>query len=54
MIFQHFYLISQKTVFDNIAFSLKAAKTADQIEDRVEELLKMVDLSNKRDAYPRN
>ena len=26
MIFQHFYLISQKTVFDNIAFSLKAAK----------------------------
>lgn len=26
MVFQHFYLISQKTVFDNIAFSLKAAK----------------------------
>ena len=26
MIFQHFYLISQKTVAENIAFSLKAAK----------------------------
>ena len=53
MIFQHFYLISQKTVFENIAFSLKAAKIAPgQIEKRVEELLKMVDLTDKRDVYP--
>ena len=53
MIFQHFYLISQKTVFENIAFSLKAAKIApSQIEKRVEELLKMVDLTDKRDVYP--
>lgn len=53
MIFQHFYLISQKTVFENIAFSLKAAKiTPSQIEKRVEELLKMVDLTDKRDVYP--
>ena len=53
MIFQHFYLISQKTVFENIAFSLKAAKiTPSQIEKRVEELLEMVDLTDKRDVYP--
>jgi D-methionine transport system ATP-binding protein len=53
MIFQHFYLISQKTVYENIAFSLKAAKTpADQINSRVEELLSMVGLSDKRDVYP--
>ncbi|HWO95831.1 MAG TPA: methionine ABC transporter ATP-binding protein [Bacillus sp. (in: firmicutes)] len=53
MIFQHFYLISQKTVFENIAFALKAAKMpADQIKGRVEELLEMVGLSDKRDVYP--
>jgi len=53
MIFQHFYLISQKTVFENIAFSLKAAKTPpNQINKRVEELLKMVSLTDKRDVYP--
>lgn len=53
MIFQHFYLISQKTVFENIAFSLKAAKTpSDKIKERVEDLLKMVGLSDKRNVYP--
>ena len=53
MIFQHFYLISQKTVFENIAFSLKAAKVPkDQIKARVEELLDMVGLADKRDVYP--
>jgi D-methionine transport system ATP-binding protein len=53
MIFQHFYLISQKTVFENIEFSLKAAKTPSQeINQRVEELLEMVGLADKRDVYP--
>ncbi|MFJ5622808.1 methionine ABC transporter ATP-binding protein [Peribacillus loiseleuriae] len=53
MIFQHFYLISQKTVFDNIAFSLKAAKIpTSRIKGRVEELLEMVGLADKRDVYP--
>lgn len=53
MIFQHFYLISQKTVFENVAFSLKAAKTpANKIKERVEELLEMVGLADKRDVYP--
>ncbi|GAJ40107.1 methionine ABC transporter ATP-binding protein [Saccharococcus caldoxylosilyticus] len=53
MIFQHFYLVSSKTVFDNVAFALKAAKKPkEEIEKRVNELLEMVGLSDKRDAYP--
>ncbi len=53
MIFQHFYLISQKTVAENIAFSLKAAKVpTDKINIRVDELLDMVGLSDKRNVYP--
>lgn len=53
MIFQHFYLISQKTVGENVGFALKAAKLPkDQIAKRVDELLKMVGLTDKRDVYP--
>ncbi|MFS0784017.1 methionine ABC transporter ATP-binding protein [Bacillus sp. 1P06AnD] len=53
MIFQHFYLISQKTIYENIAFSLKAAKTpASEIKARVEELLDIVGLLDKKDVYP--
>ncbi|MCH4825958.1 MAG: methionine ABC transporter ATP-binding protein [Planococcus sp. (in: firmicutes)] len=53
MIFQHFYLISQKTVYDNIAFALRAAgKPSKEIKMRVEELLEMVGLADKRDVYP--
>jgi len=53
MIFQHFHLVSSKTVFENVAFALKAAnKSKDEIEKRVVELLDMVGLSDKRDAYP--
>ncbi|AQQ54460.1 methionine ABC transporter ATP-binding protein [Planococcus lenghuensis] len=53
MIFQHFYLISQKTVYDNVAFALRAAGTpAKKIRPRVEELLEMVGLADKRDVFP--
>ena len=53
MIFQHFYLISQKTVFENIAFALKAANVPQaKRKRRVEELLEMVGLAEKRDVYP--
>ncbi|HSI66966.1 MAG TPA: methionine ABC transporter ATP-binding protein [Planococcus sp. (in: firmicutes)] len=53
MIFQHFYLISQKTVYENIAFALRAAGMSNQnIKIRVEELLDMVGLTEKRDVYP--
>ncbi|MGE7918690.1 methionine ABC transporter ATP-binding protein [Viridibacillus sp. NPDC093762] len=53
MIFQHFYLISQKTVGENIEFALKAAAIPPkQIKARVKELLEMVGLSEKIDVYP--
>ncbi|ETT87295.1 methionine ABC transporter ATP-binding protein [Viridibacillus sp. FSL R5-0477] len=53
MIFQHFYLISQKTVGENIEFALKAAATPPKlINARVKELLEMVGLSEKIDVYP--
>ncbi|KIO71374.1 methionine ABC transporter ATP-binding protein [Caldibacillus thermoamylovorans] len=53
MIFQHFNLVSQKTVAENIAFALKASKTQkNKIEKRVDELLDMVGLADKKDVYP--
>ncbi|KGR75888.1 methionine ABC transporter ATP-binding protein [Ureibacillus sinduriensis] len=53
MIFQHFYLISQKTVGENIAFALRAAKTPkNEIHKRVKELLAMVGLTDKEDVFP--
>jgi D-methionine transport system ATP-binding protein len=53
MIFQHFHLIKSKTVFDNLAFALKAASVPKaKIKPRVVELLEMVGLSDKADAYP--
>lgn len=53
MIFQHFYLVSSKTVYENIAFALKAAKKSKaETEKRVTELLELVGLSDKRDVFP--
>lgn len=55
MIFQHFNLLSSRTVFDNIALPLELAKTpASEIEQRVTELLDLVGLADKRDTYPAN
>lgn len=53
MIFQSFNLASSKTVFQNIAFVLKAAgKSSTFIISRVSELLELVGLSDKANAYP--
>lgn len=53
MIFQHFYLISSKSVYDNIAFSLRAAdKSKEEIQQRVPELLEMVGLTERAHYYP--
>ncbi|CAB3641064.1 Methionine import ATP-binding protein MetN [Paraburkholderia sediminicola] len=53
MVFQHFNLLSAKTVRENIALPLKIAgapKAA--IDKKVDALLELVGLSTKRDAYP--
>lgn len=55
MIFQHFNLMSGRTVFDNIAFPLEldgASKTF--ITSRVNELLSLVGLEEKALEYPKN
>ena len=53
MIFQHFNLISGATVFENVAFALTAnGYPKEKQRARVEELLKMVGLSEKIDVYP--
>jgi len=53
MIFQLFNLAESKTVYDNIAFSLKTAgKTKAEIDIRVNELLQVVGLMDKSKVYP--
>ncbi|WBA18641.1 methionine ABC transporter ATP-binding protein MetN [Salinivibrio kushneri] len=53
MIFQHFNLLSSRTVFDNIALPLElSGSSRDEIETRVSELLDLVGLADKRDVYP--
>ncbi|MDX2346361.1 MAG: ATP-binding cassette domain-containing protein, partial [Legionella sp.] len=53
MIFQHFNLLQAKTVFENIALPLRIQGASDaHIKKRVDELLALVELSNKAGAYP--
>jgi D-methionine transport system ATP-binding protein len=53
MIFQHFNLALGKTVEANVAFPLRVAgKGRGEIRQRVGELLKLVDLEDKKDEYP--
>jgi D-methionine transport system ATP-binding protein len=53
MIFQHPSLLSARTVFQNVALPLELARRSRPlIRDRVEALLDLVGLSDKRDAYP--
>jgi D-methionine transport system ATP-binding protein len=53
MIFQHFNLFDSRNVFDNVAFPLEVAGfTKSQVKDRVEELLELVELTDKTHAYP--
>lgn len=53
MIFQHFNLLSSRTVFDNVALPLEIAG-ADRatVRSRVESLLDLVGLSDKAERYP--
>lgn len=53
MIFQHFNLLWSRTVKDNIAFPLEIAGIAKpERERRVQELINLVGLSGRENAYP--
>lgn len=53
IIFQHFNLFDSRTVYENIAFPLEInGYKKEEIKERVEEILSLVELSDKRDAYP--
>lgn len=55
MIFQHFNLLSSRTVYGNVAFPLElAGLSKDAIHKRVEELLVLVGLDEKSNEYPAN
>lgn len=55
MIFQHFNLLSSRTVFDNVAFPLELeGKPKSEIMKKVNGLLELVGLSEKAKDYPAN
>ena len=54
LVFQHFNLLANSSVAQNIAFPLKVASNMPkaQVNKRVDELLEMVDLRDKKHSYP--
>ncbi len=53
MIFQHFNLLGARTVAGNIAYPLEISGISQEVQDqRVDELLGLVGLKHKKDAYP--
>ncbi len=53
MIFQHFNLMPSRTIFGNVAYPLKGkGLSREQIKTKVRELLELVDISDKENAYP--
>lgn len=53
MIFQHFALMSRKNVFENVAMPLQIHHfDKNKTKQRVNELLELVGLTNKANAYP--
>ncbi len=53
-VFQDFKLLSQRTVFENIAYALEVdGKSAAEIAEEVPQILDIVRLTEKSDKYPR-
>jgi D-methionine transport system ATP-binding protein len=53
MIFQHFNLLNSKTVYDNIALPMRIQGIDDEtIKNKINELLPLVELTDKAKAYP--
>ena len=55
MIFQHFNLLSSKTVAENVSFPIRIAgeRDAAKIDARVDEMLELVGLSRHKHKYPK-
>ena len=55
MVFQNYAIFPHMTVFENVAYGLKARKIGkDEIEKRVNEALEMVQIQNLKDRQPAN
>jgi D-methionine transport system ATP-binding protein len=53
MIFQHFNLMPSRTIFGNVAYPLwNSGLSKQEIQDKVRKLLRLVDISEKENAYP--
>lgn len=53
MIFQHFNLLNETTVAENVMFALRHSPISDEeAEEKVHKLLRLVDLGDKENAYP--
>lgn len=53
VVFQGYNLLMQKTVYENIAFPLKIAGAGrEETESRVDSLLEVVDMADKKYVYP--
>jgi len=52
-VFQDFKLLPQKTIFENVAYTLEVQGKSDaQINDEVEHILRIVGMENAADKYP--
>lgn len=53
MIFQHFNLMRQRTVAENVAYPLyQSGLSKQEINEKISELLDLVGLADKKEAYP--
>lgn len=53
MIFQHFNLMNQRTVYENVAYPLRGSDLSDEEKDaKILELLSLVKLDDRADHYP--
>lgn len=53
IIFQQFNLLDSRTVYENVAFPLEiSGYSKESIKERVDEILSLVELTHKKNAYP--